>query len=184
MSNPVEPPKEPPKTPAITSANLPKPPTEPPKVEVDPNEPIVARPLVDADFTKLRPKNPLHRLYFGNRIANNGLRLEDLLARGFEIAHPDDVLTPDGKPLRTDSKMIKDGKIIRGDLICLKISRADYDGALLDNARKAAARVSRAGVAATGREKLNEALKEEGVGVKPQHRGKISFYNPSDSEIH
>lgn len=183
--------------PTITSKNIPAPPTPTPQttpVEASGSEPIIARPLVDADFTKIKPRNPQHSFYFGNRVANKssggdgqtGLRIDDLLARGFEFAVPEDVLIPDGKggwkPMPKDSALVRNNRVQRGDLILLKIERSKYLGALKYNAENAAARVSRAALRAGASREFSDALKGEGVSLRPQHRDKITFFNPGGSD--
>jgi hypothetical protein len=163
--------------PAITSANLPTPPVAP-KVSVE--EPIVAKPLVDADFTKLKAKNPLMSIYFGNRIANNGMRIEDLKSRGFRIASPDEVVTFDGKPC--PAGLIQNGHVQRGDLLLLIIPKKDYIGQLKYNEQQAYQRVSKAANAARGRDELGNALKEVG-GLPPRYRGKIAVYQPNPGDL-
>lgn len=195
MSEPTKTPEQKPTQPTITSANLPKDPADPIRpVTALNDESIVAKPLVDADFTKLRPRNPMVSFFFGNRVANKasggdgqtGLRIDDLLARGFEFATPGDVLMPDGKgswkPLPPESALVRNNRVVRGDLILLKIARADYVGATKYNAENAANRVARASNARRATSELSDALKGEGVSLKPQHRGKISFYNPGSGD--
>ena len=189
MSEPAKP-----ATPAITSANLPKEPVAQSAPTILDDEQIVAKPLIDADFTKIKPRNPNHSFFFGNRVANKasggdgqtGLRIDDLLARGFEFATPEDVLIPDGaggwKPMPKDSALIRNNRVVRGDLILLKIDRVKYVGAIKYNAESAMNRVSRASVLSRNRKEFSEGLKGEGVSLKPQHRGKIAFYNPGDTE--
>lgn len=180
--------------PSITSANLPKDPVEAKPVVVPGDEAIVAKPLVDADFTKLKPKNPMLALFFGNRVANKasgsdgqtGLRIDDLLARGFDFATPDDVLVPDGKggwkPLAKESALVRNNRVVRGDLILLKIARSDYIGATKYNEANATNRVARASNKKRAASELSDALKGEGVSLKPQHRDKISFFNPGTGD--
>lgn len=168
--------KLPDKTPgAITSANLPKPP-EPPAVEVADKD-IVAKPLVDADFTKIKPKNPAMTLFWGNRLANGGLRIEDLKARGFRLATPGELVKPDGRPI--DGALVVNGHVQRGDLLCLIIPTVDYKGALKHNEETARLRVAKAANAARGRQELAEGLKEVG-GLPARYRGKIGIFTPGD----
>jgi hypothetical protein len=177
--------------PAITSANLSSGPVNAPTntptakpVEVDKEQPIVAKPLVSADFTNIKPKNPMMSLYWGNRIANGGLRIEDLKARGFRLAKPDEVQIPDGKGgfRPVEGGLVKDGHVQRGDLLCLIIPKADYEGQLKLNQQTADRRVSKAANAAKGKEKLNEALREVG-GLPARYQGKIGVFVPSTNDL-
>lgn len=166
-----------PSSPAITSANLPTPPAAP---VVSKEEPIIAKPLVDADFTKLRAKSPLMSIYFGNRIANNGMRIEDLKSRGFRIAVPDEIVTFDGKPC--PSGLIQNGHVQRGDLLLLIIPKKDYVGQLKYNEQQAQQRISKAATTAKGREEMGNALKEVG-GLPARYRGRITVYQPNPGEL-
>jgi hypothetical protein len=171
-------PSQAPSQPAITSANLPGTVKE---VIIDVADgQITAKPLVDADFTRLKPKNSLMALYFGNRIANNGLRIEDLKARGFRLATPDEVTTWDGKAI--SEGLIKNGHVQRGDLLLLIMPKADYVGQLNYNRASADARVSRAANKERMRDELGTALREVG-GLPQRYKGKIQIYNPNASEV-
>lgn len=161
--------------PVITSANQASAPVNkqeptPEFIEVDGEEPITAKPLVDPDFTKIRPRNPQHSFYWGNRVANGGMRIEDLKARGFRIAKPEDVLDP-------PQALIKDGHIIRGDLMLLVIGRREYLGQQLYNAQQAEQRVSRQRLMADGNKNLQDDLRDAG-GLPSRHRGKIAIFQP------
>lgn len=166
-----------PSVPTVTSANLPKPPEPQPVVIADKD--IIAKPLVDADFTKIKPKNPAMSLYWGNRLANNGLRIEDLKSRGFRPAKPDELIMPNGKPLT--SALVVNGLVQRGDLLCLIIPSVDYKGALKHNEEMARLRVSGQAAMAQGRKELADGLKEVG-GLPARYKGKIQVYVPG-SEI-
>ncbi len=160
--------------PGITSANLPP---QPAQAKAAPDvENIVARPLVDADFTKLKPKNHNVAFYWANRVADRGHRVEDLRARGFEIATEQDVV------INKDNIMLKSGQIVRGDLILMKIDRVKYLGQLKYNRESADARVSRASNTARGRDELGNALREVG-GLPQRYRGKIAIYSPNPDDV-
>src|SRR6266436_9318306 len=160
--------------PGITSANLPQ---QPAQAKAAPDiENIIARPLVDADFTKLKPKNPNVAFYWANRVADRGHRVEDLRARGFEIATEQDV------EIKKDNIMLKNGQIVRGDLILMKIDRVKYLGQLKYNRESADARVSRAANSARGRDELGSALREVG-GLPQRYRGKIAIYSPNPTDV-
>jgi hypothetical protein len=163
----------------ITSKNLP---AEPKPSPVLSDDDIIAKPLVDADWTKLKPRNPQHALYFGNRVANGGMRIEDLLARGFAIAKPEQVLLTNGDPLPASSALIKDGRVQRGDLLLLIIDRATYVAALKYNQQNADKRVSKQAVKQRGDTEIGGALKEVG-GLPGRYKGKIQTYTPSSSEV-
>ena len=163
------------KNPTITSANIASPAINtqakvPDELVVDDDEPIVAKPLVDPDFTKLKPRNKNLVLFWGNRVANNGLRIEDLKARGFKPAMATDFDDP-------PNALIKDGHIIRGDLMAMLIPRRDYLGQQLYNSQQADRRVSKARVKQDGEKNLQDDLREVG-GLPAKYRGKVQMFTP------
>ena len=160
-------------TPTLTSANLPKPPVEkaPPSHELA--DGIVAKPLVQPNFIGMRPKNANLQFYWGNRSAGGGLRLEELLAKGFVLAKPEDINgCPEG--------FVKDGKVVYGDLILLKMDKATYLGALRHNHDKATHRASRQGMGERGKRTVNEEARN--VSGSADLLKKISTFIPSQAE--
>jgi hypothetical protein len=151
--------------PTITSKNLPpnqqpgamktSPPSglpaAPPREVQIPYDQIEAKPLRQPNFIALKPKNPNMSLYWGNRAVGekeSGLRYDQLIAMGFVPAQPLDVLTNLGQ--ECPKSLCRDGRIMYGDLILLKIPRADYVGALKWNEQNARIRVRKPGVALDG----------------------------------
>lgn len=150
---------EAPKQPTITSANLPKPPiggqqapqvakaAAPPTAQlpVYDSSIIKAVPLADPDFSNLRPKNPMHRLYWSNRGYQNGFRVNYRQAQGFRLARKEDLanlpLDEHGNSYMCDPS----GAIINGDLVLMIIGKNAYEGALLHNHNQAIRRGSRFG---------------------------------------
>ncbi len=168
---------------AITSENLP-PNLRGAAVKVDPNDPypsVTARPLQMPDFVDIKPKNPQLALRWCNRVAGEGQRLDQVTYAGFIPVKPEDVTYPNGKPLPTS--MIKNGQIILGDLILMKIDRASYDGALKYNWERAVSRMHPRANQTQGRSDLNNALKESGVRQTPELLKKLSTFQPTDAEI-
>lgn len=154
--------------PTITSKNLPPvqrpsnippatanlPPQPPVSVEVQiPYEQIEAKPLRTPNFIGLFPKNANMSLFWGNRAVGekeSGLRYDQLIAMGFVPAKPDDVYAKNpetGAKVACPPSICRDGRIMYGDLILLKIPRTDYIGALKWNEQSARARVRKPGVA-------------------------------------
>lgn len=129
---------------------------------IDPNNPypdVQARPLQMPDFVSLRPKNPNVAFRWVNRsvgAAGSTQRLDEMVYAGFVPALPIDAVMPDGKAVMPN--LIKDGKIIRGDLILMKIDRASYDGALKYNWERSIARLHPARQLQTGRSQLSKAV--------------------------
>jgi hypothetical protein len=126
-------------------------PAVPPVEALIPYDQIVAKPLRQPNFIALKPKNPNMSLFWGNRVVGekeSGLRYDQLIAMGFVPATPADVLTNLGQAC--PPALCRDGRIMYGDLILLKIPRADYLGALKWNEQSARARVKKPGVALDG----------------------------------
>lgn len=190
--------------PTITSKNLPPvqrpggiptPPGLPPKpqasVEVAiPYEQIEAKPLRAPNFISLKPKNPTLCLYWGNRAVGekeSGLRYDQLIAMGFVPASPMDVMTLAGGVC--PPSICRDGRIMYGDLILLKIPRVDYIGALKWNEQSARQRVRKPGVAIdTGASKDiggREVLQSDGrASMQPAgFPRKVSAYVPDLAEV-
>ena len=149
---------------AITSASLP----EGRVAFNDPNDPyptVQARPLQMPDFVNIKSKNPVNALRWCNRVAGEGQRLDQVTYAGFRPAKPDECYMPgrDGSQVAIPASMVKDGKILYGDLICMLIERAAYDGALKHNWERAINRMHPKAALGTGKEELNKTLKEVGV---------------------
>lgn len=109
-------------------------------------EQIEAKPLRSPNFMNLKPRNPNMSLFFGNRAVGekeSGLRYDQLIAMGFRPAKPEEVITMHGGPC--PPSVVRDGRIMYGDLILLIMPRADYVGAQKWNAQTAAMRVRRFG---------------------------------------
>ena len=171
-----------PSPPTITSKNLPTPPvqarpvapvTQPAlQATVDSDEPIVAKPLIDPDFTNLKKKNTMISLRWVNRVAGDGMRYEHMKAIGFANATANDVEVP--------PNMLRDGAIIIGDLILMKIARRDYEGALLHNVEKAVARTRPRAYLSTGKQEMTNALNE--VRGTAENKRKIQPFVPGRVE--
>jgi hypothetical protein len=172
MSLPEQPPKAPP---TVTSANLPKPPVAvaQPREAFVPDEQIEARPLIvpAAEQVKIKNRNCCFR--WANRIAKEGESLRRWLAAGFVMAIPTiDVDVPAG--------LVRNGQIINGDLVLIKISREKYIGALKYNEQRAQARMGPASSARTGGSAMNQAFND--VNAPQNLRGKVRTFVPSDAE--
>lgn len=160
-----------PSQPTITSANLPREPIKNASVIDDAD--IVAKPLVGADFTNLRPANPNHSLRWGNRVAGGGARYDQLKAMNFRNALVADIHKETPVPVHYQ----KDGAIINGDLILMLIDRRDYVGQLKLNEQNAVRRLTRSATMETGKEKMREALNE--VPGSAANKAKVKLYNPT-----
>lgn len=190
--------------PTITSKNLPPvqrpagppmpaglPPQPKATVEVAiPYEQIEAKPLRAPNFISLKPRNPTLCLYWGNRAVGekeSGLRYDQLIAMGFAPAQPMDVVTLQNQPCPPSIQ--RDGRIMYGDLILLKIPRVDYIGALKWNEQSARQRVRKPGVVIdTGASKDiggKEVLQTDGrASMQPAgFPRKVSAYVPDLAEV-
>ena len=181
--------------PTITSKNLPsvqQPVARPlpgltPASEVTiPYEQIVAKPLRAPNFLNLKPKNPSMSLFFGNRSVGekeSGLRYDQLISMGFVPAKPEDVVTNEGHPC--PPSMCRDGRVMYGDLILLKIPRADYVGALKWNEQNARNRMRRPGVAIEGGMKSHQEsdTRQQPIDVLASLPKKVSAYVPPLAEV-
>jgi hypothetical protein len=168
---------------AITSDNLPSN-QRGVAVRMDPNDPypsITARPLQMPDFVDIKPVNPLITLRWCNRVAGEGQRLDQVTFAGFIPVKPEEVRYPNGKPL--PPSMIKNGQVLLGDLILMKIDKEKYDGALKYNWERAVSRMHPKANQTQGRADLANALKESGVRQTPDLLKKLSTFQPSDAEI-
>lgn len=213
---------ETPKSPSITSANLPKltPPVAPKGSVSSPgptqaaaNAPvskpsyddddvymgpsiIKARPLGDPDMANLRPKNPMHILYWANRTYQNGFRVNYRIAQRFRLARKDDIAN-----LPLDDKgncylIDPTGAIVDGDRVLMIIGKNAYEGALLHNHNSAIRRGNKFG-------QVHQNWKEDGEGnlvpidqptdvvratvdevrATPQNKQKIRSFVPGPAEI-
>src|SRR5229473_2140948 len=137
---------------AMKTSPPPLPAKPPSSVEVEvPYEQIEAKPLRAPNFINLYPNNPNMSLFWGNRAVGekeSGLRYDQLTAMGFVPAQPIDVFSKNpetGQKLPCPPSICRDGRIMYGDLILLKIPRADYVGALKWNEQNARSEERRVG---------------------------------------
>lgn len=127
----------------------------------DPFPDIEARPLQLPDFVNLRAKNPNVSLRWVNRAAGDGQRLDEMTFAGFIPVKPFEICMPDGKEVLPS--FVRDGKIIRGDLILMKISRVQYEGALKYNWKRAVNRLHPSTQLKNGQAQLSKGIRETGV---------------------
>ncbi len=134
----------------------------------DPFPGVEARPLQLPDFVNVKPKNPGVSFRWVNRsvgLKESTQRLDEMVFAGFVPVRPDEALVPDlkggFKPIPPN--LIKDGKIIRGDLILMKIDKAAYEGALKYNWERSVARLHPDRQLQTGRKQLATAVAQQGV---------------------
>lgn len=189
-------------TPAITSNKLPleqRPSTLPSASPPPQNEAFIsddqieAKPLRPPNFINLRPKNRNLSLFWGNRAVGekeSGLRYDQLISMGFIPAKPEDILTMEGK--ECPPSIQREGKVMFGDLILLKIARTDYIGALKWNEQTARQRVKKPGTYIEGAGKSNDiggrsVIDTDGGRRSPSSaltgmHHKISTYVPSLTE--
>ena len=176
--------------PTITSKNLPQGP--PVAVHSGSNavhvaadeldELLEAAPLVVPDFMNLVPAKPdisIRWINFSVGEQKSTLRYDQCVAAGFVNAKPEDVKTATGKPV--PPSLIKDGKLIIGDVILMKVSRNAYLGALKNNRNKALRRGLQSEVAKQGVNELRSAISKN----KPPKdvARKIQPFVPGEAEL-
>jgi len=157
---------------------------------------IVARPLGDPDMANLRPKNPMHVLYWANRGYQNGFRVNYRIAQKFRLARKEDVenlpLDEDGKCFMIDPT----GAIVDGDRVLMIIGRNAYEGALLHNHNSAIRRGHKFGQvhqnwrensdgSLTPVDKPTDAVRAtvDEVRGSPLNKSKISSFVPTPAEL-
>lgn len=147
----------------------------------DPYPSVTARPLQMPDFVDIKPVNPQLALRWCNRVAGEGQRLDQVTYAGFVPVKPEEVRYPNGKPI--PSSLIKNGQVLLGDLILMKIDKSMYEGALKYNWERAVDRMRPGTAVRQGKQDVNNALKESGVRITPDLQKKLSVFQPTDAEI-
>jgi hypothetical protein len=175
--------------PTITSKNL----SGPPSVvhnaseavhiaENELDELLEASPLVTPDFLNLVPAKSdisIRWINFAVGDQKSTLRYDQCVAAGFVNALPGDARTASGKPI--PPSLVKDGKIIYGDVILMKIGRNAYLGALKANRNKALRRGMRS---ETSRQGINEVRSAISKANPPKDvLRKIVPYVPGEKEL-
>ena len=134
----------------------------------DPFPGVEARPLQLPDFVNVKPKNPGISFRWVNRsvgIKESTQRLDEMIFAGFVPATPAECQIPDQKGgyVPIPPNLIKDGKIIRGDLILMKIDKKAYEG---------------------GRKQLATAVSQTGVpaGMARTLQQKLSVFRPGTTD--
>jgi hypothetical protein len=154
-------------------------------VTIDLNDPyptIEARPLQLPDFVNLKPRDPMMSLRWVNRSAGNGQRLDEMTFAGFLPVKPEEVTMPNGTAVLPS--FVRNGQVIRGDLICMKIPRRQYEGALKYNWKRAVARLHPGSQLQTGTAQLTKSVKEQGVPpvVARTLASKLQAFRPGSSD--
>jgi hypothetical protein len=172
---------------AVNTSPLPAIPGLKPASEVAiPWEQIEAKPLRAPNFMNLKPRNPNMALFFGNRAVGekeSGLRYDQLIAMGFVPAKPDEILTAEGHPC--PPSICRDGRVMYGDLILLKIPRVDYVGALKWNEQNARLRIRKPGVTLEGGRSEHQAddARRQPIDALASLPKKVSAYVPPLAEV-
>ena len=141
---------------------------------------IEARPLRTLDvIDNIRPKNPAMELYWGNYGIGGGLRWNQLLFAGFVAAKPEELgMKPAMKPIPRE--MIKEGRVIYGDLCAMLISKPLYQGALKHNALKAIDLGNRLRL----KDEVAPEVKRSIVGRAPNEIArKIQTFVPTEADV-
>lgn len=141
---------------------------------------IEARPLVTFEIlNEVQPKNSALHLHWVNRVAGDGLRFNQMQAAGFVPAKPDEVWMITTKNPVPET-MIKEGKVIYGDLIATLIGKDLYYAALKSNVLRAIELGDRLRLKDTVAPEVRRAV----VGNAPNEIArKISTYVPTEKEV-
>lgn len=144
------------------------------------DEDVQAIPLEQVDWADVKPKNAGIALRWINHVFQNGLRYQQASYQGYINATPADVL--DGS---IPSSYFKEGKIINGDLILMKIDDKKYRGALKYRRQMAEARTSKPGQEKQHKGHIDQAIKETtpNVAVANQIGARIAIESPAGPEL-
>lgn len=157
----------------------------------DPFPGVEARPLQLPDFVNVRPKNPAVSFRWVNRavgIAGSTQRLDEMVFAGFVPVKPEEAVLPNPKVpggyVAIPGNLIKNGQIIRGDLILMKIDRVAYDGALKYNWLRSIQRMAPERQLQTGKKQLATAVTQAGVprDVGRTLASKLQAFRPGTSD--
>jgi hypothetical protein len=151
----------------------------------DPFPGIEARPLQLPDFVNIKSKNPNNAFRWVNRavgVQGSTQRLDEMVYAGFVPVKPEEACMPNGQPIMAN--LIKEGKIIRGDLILMKIDRAAYDGALKYNWERSIARMHPDRQLQTGKKQLATEIAKAGVSpaVGRTLASKLQAFRPGTAD--
>jgi hypothetical protein len=151
----------------------------------DPFPGIQARPLQLPDFVNIKSKNPAMSFRWVNRavgVQGSTQRLDEMVYAGFIPVKPEEACMPNGQPIMAN--LIKDGKIIRGDLILMKIPREQYEGALKYNWERSIARMHPDRQLQTGKKQLANEVTKAGVppSVARTLASKLQAFRPGTSD--
>lgn len=157
----------------------------------DPFPGIEARPLQLPDFVNVKPKNPGVSFRWVNRavgVAGSTQRLDEMIFAGFVPVNPTEAVIPDPKApggySAIPGNMIKNGQIIRGDLILMKIDRRAYEGALKYNWMRSVSRMAPERQLQTGKKQLATAVSQAGVppAVGKTLASKLQAFRPGTAD--
>jgi hypothetical protein len=137
-------------------------------------EPLLSQNLLE----EIVPINPELVLRWGNCVAGGGLRLSQLVYSGFEIYKPDEVRMKNGSKI--PDMMIKDGRVMYGDLVACKISKQKYYGALKHNHNSAVASANRTRVSQEDAQQVTQEIRK---GSTNEIASKIRAYVPTEQEL-
>ena len=167
---------------AVTSENLPQNRAAVTVNKDDPYPDVVARPLNMPDFINFVHRNTAYVIRWGNRTAGNGQRLDELIYAGYRPAKPEEVVSLTAPECTTSLR--HEGQIWRGDLICLIIDAASYNGALKHNWSRAVGRLHPDAAVKTGQAQVNKAVSEAGVptNLASTLKSKLQVFKPGATE--
>lgn len=147
-----------PRTPQITAPEL--------------DEAIIAKPLVTPDFVDIRPKNPNVSFRWVEFKAQDGMRLSQAQAQGWQTATQLDIADGSLSPFRRDNG----SKFINGDLILMKMDRGRYLGAKKYKHQVAAALADPSVLKTVTAQSTSKTLAQ--AGAAEVNKQKDAFGNP------
>jgi len=139
---------------------------------------IEARPLHMPNLLDVKPVSPEITFRWGHRLAGEGLRYQQLIYAGFLPAEPKDVKD-------VPQMLVKDGKVIYGELILMKIATKLYQGALLHNHNTAIRRGDRFKTTDNDGNEIKRTARVDAAiqNAPPALRNKLRAFVPSTEEL-
>lgn len=140
------------------------------------NEAVIARPLSFGNALDFKVKRHEYAYRWFNRYGQNGARYTWAKANGFVNADSNDVEV-------VNEDAIKDGHIMVGDLILMKMPKLEYMGKMRYNHERSEQLINAKKLAESERAKV-EALPEiRRSGTDKQGKPKVGIYIPPIGEI-
>jgi len=140
------------------------------------DEAVVARPLGFGDSLKIKVKRHEYAYRWFNRYGAEGTRYSFAKANGFVNATPDDVEVD-------NEDFVKDGYIIVGDLILMKMSKSKYLGAIKYNYERAYNLINPKKLSEKQKAKIIEDVAGNNEAKRQSVTKKVGIYVPPINEL-